>query len=74
MLTLIYRAMPPEPNSGTTFGLDCITSARCALESHQVFIRGFGMQASSLLLSEYINWYVWMELRLVYCQYFCTLY
>ncbi|OQE01437.1 hypothetical protein PENSOL_c004G02767 [Penicillium solitum] len=56
MLTLIYRAMPPEPNSGTTFGLDCITSARCALESHQVFIRGFGMQASSLILSEYINW------------------
>ncbi|KAJ5197022.1 hypothetical protein N7449_007501 [Penicillium cf. viridicatum] len=56
MLTLIYRAMPPEPNSGTTFGLDCITSARCALESHQAFIRGFGMQASSLLLSEYVNW------------------
>ncbi|CAI7617849.1 unnamed protein product [Penicillium discolor] len=56
MLTLIYRAIPPEPNSGTTFGLDCITSARCALESHQAFIRGFGMQASSLLLSEYINW------------------
>ncbi|CAI7608092.1 unnamed protein product [Penicillium crustosum] len=56
MLTLIYRAMPPEPNSGTTFGLDCITSARCALESHQAFIRGFGKQASSLLLSEYISW------------------
>ncbi|OQD65884.1 hypothetical protein PENPOL_c005G07269 [Penicillium polonicum] len=58
MLTLIYRAMPPEPNSETTFGLDCITSARCALESHQAFIRDFGMQASSLLLSEYVNWII----------------
>lgn len=64
MLTLIYRAMPPDPNSGTTFSLECITSARCALESHQAFIRGFGLQASSLLLSTYVNWYVWIELGL----------
>ncbi|KAJ5766210.1 uncharacterized protein N7511_003826 [Penicillium nucicola] len=56
MLTLIYRAMPPEPNSGTTLSLGCITSARCALESHQAFVQGLGMQSSSFHLSTYVNW------------------
>ncbi|CAI7599131.1 unnamed protein product [Penicillium viridicatum] len=71
ILTLIYRAMPPEPNSETTFGLDCITSARCALESHQAFIRGFGMQASSLLLSEYVNWTILFTPFVPYIVIFC---
>ncbi|CAG8341143.1 unnamed protein product [Penicillium salamii] len=58
ILTLIYRAMPQGPTSRTTFGLECITSARCALESHQAVVRAFGMQESPLLLSSYVNWYV----------------
>ncbi|KAJ5325180.1 uncharacterized protein N7506_008282 [Penicillium brevicompactum] len=53
MLTLIYRAMPQGPGSRTTFGPECITSARCALESHQAVVRAFGMQDSPLLLSSY---------------------
>ncbi|KAJ5518090.1 hypothetical protein N7453_000512, partial [Penicillium expansum] len=56
MLTLIYRAMPPDSSSRTTFGPECITSARCALESHQMIVRAFGMQESPLLLSAYVNW------------------
>ncbi|KAK9857508.1 hypothetical protein MYU51_021017 [Penicillium brevicompactum] len=56
MLTLIYRAMPQGPGSRTTFGPECITSARCALESHQAVVRAFGMQDSPLLLSSYVNW------------------
>ncbi|KGO44534.1 Transcription factor, fungi [Penicillium expansum] len=56
MLTLIYRAMPPGSSSRTTFGPECITSARCALESHQTIVRAFGMQESPLLLSAYVNW------------------
>lgn len=62
MLTLIYRAMPQGPGSRTTFGPECITSARCALESHQAVVRAFGMQDSPLLLSSYVNWYVNMLL------------
>ncbi|CAG7979764.1 unnamed protein product [Penicillium salamii] len=56
MLTLIYRAIPPEPISKTSLSLECITSARCALESHQAFIQGFGMNYSSFYLSTYVNW------------------
>ncbi|CAG8893549.1 unnamed protein product [Penicillium egyptiacum] len=56
ILTLIYRAMPPDPGSRTTFGPECITSARCALEAHQAIVRGFEMHESSLLLSVYVNW------------------
>ncbi|CAG7919472.1 unnamed protein product [Penicillium olsonii] len=41
MLTLIYRAMPQDSTSRTTFGPECITSARCALESHQAVVRAF---------------------------------
>ncbi|KAK4869625.1 hypothetical protein LT330_006007 [Penicillium expansum] len=71
MLTLIYRAMPPDPNSGTTFSLECITSARCALESHQAFIRGFGLQASSLLLSTYVNWTILFTPFIPFTVIFC---
>ncbi|KAJ5466061.1 hypothetical protein N7530_009848 [Penicillium desertorum] len=56
ILTLIYRAMPPDPGSRTTFGPECITSARCALEAHKAIVRGFEMHESSLLLSVYVNW------------------
>ncbi|CAG8000497.1 unnamed protein product [Penicillium nalgiovense] len=56
ILTLIYRAMPPDPGSRTTFGPECITSARCALEAHKAIVRDFGMHESSLLLSVYVNW------------------
>ncbi|KAJ5245222.1 hypothetical protein N7489_005318 [Penicillium chrysogenum] len=56
ILTLIYRAMPPDPGSRTTFGPECITSARCALEAHKAIVRGFEMHESSLLLSGYMNW------------------
>ncbi|KZN93508.1 putative transcriptional regulatory protein [Penicillium chrysogenum] len=56
ILTLIYRAMPPDPGSRTTFGPECITSARCALEAHKAIVRGFEMHESSLLLSGYVNW------------------
>ena len=57
MLTLIYRAMPPQRGYGTTFSKECITSARCALESHRIYIQDIGIKGS-LLLSVYVNWYV----------------
>ncbi|KAJ5355961.1 hypothetical protein N7517_010570 [Penicillium concentricum] len=71
MLTLIYRAMPPEPNSGTSSSLECITSARCALESHQAFIRDVGMRGTSLHLSAYINWTILFSPFVPFIVLFC---
>lgn len=56
-LTLIYRAVPPQPDFAVNFADESITAARAALESHQ------NITSSSELsglrpLSSYINWLV----------------
>ncbi|KAJ5203475.1 hypothetical protein N7449_005554 [Penicillium cf. viridicatum] len=54
-LTLIYRAVPPQPDLAVSFADECITAARAALESHQN-ITSSSEQSSSRPLSSYINW------------------
>ncbi|KAH6950942.1 putative fungal-specific transcription factor [Fusarium avenaceum] len=35
LICLVYRAIPPDPNQGTIFGKDCISSAHKALKAHR---------------------------------------
>ncbi|KAL4758282.1 Zn(II)2Cys6 transcription factor [Aspergillus foveolatus] len=55
MLTLIYRAMPAQTGSSSTFNEECLDTARAALEGHQSFIREFGTTDTELL-SGHIMW------------------
>ncbi|EAA66070.1 hypothetical protein AN0197.2 [Aspergillus nidulans FGSC A4] len=55
MLTLIYRAMPVQTGSSSTFNEESLESARAALEGHQSFIREFGTTDTDLL-SGHITW------------------
>ncbi|KAL4733991.1 hypothetical protein BDV11DRAFT_209783 [Aspergillus similis] len=55
MLTLIYRAMPVQTGSSSTFNEECLETARAALEGHQSFILEFGT-TDTVLLSGHITW------------------
>ncbi|KAL4753692.1 hypothetical protein BDW72DRAFT_201388 [Aspergillus terricola var. indicus] len=55
MLTLIYRAMPVQTGSSSTFNEECLETARAALEGHQSFILEFGT-TDAALLSGHITW------------------
>ncbi|RYP67209.1 hypothetical protein DL771_007371 [Monosporascus sp. 5C6A] len=53
-LTLVYRALPPRPGSGSTFSSECIETAREAMRVHQHCIR---MVADSEYMTRaYIHW------------------
>ncbi|KAL6233018.1 hypothetical protein BDW75DRAFT_246837 [Aspergillus navahoensis] len=53
MLTLIYRAMPVQAGSSSTFNEECLETARAALEDHQSFILEFGMTDTVLLYGHF---------------------
>lgn len=55
ILTLIYRAIPVEPGSPSTFIPECIETARAALELHQVCIASL-KEASENLRCSYMHW------------------
>ncbi|RYP07504.1 hypothetical protein DL765_009137 [Monosporascus sp. GIB2] len=53
-LTLVYRALPPRPGSGSAFSPECIETAREAMRVHQHCIR---MVADSEYMTRaYIHW------------------
>ncbi|TDZ21191.1 hypothetical protein Cob_v005838 [Colletotrichum orbiculare MAFF 240422] len=55
LFCLIYRAIPAEPNEGTIFGKECITSAREALRAHErcmAVVADFEQD----IIETYINW------------------
>lgn len=57
ILTIIYRAIPPDPNNGSLiFYSECVASARKALELHQLAALRF--KASDDMWKGYIYWYV----------------
>lgn len=56
-LTLIYRAVPSQPDFAVNFADECITAARAALESHQNIISSSEL-GGLRPLSSYINWRV----------------
>lgn len=55
ILTLIYRAIPVEPGSSSTFIPECIDTARAALELHQACIADL-KEASENLRTSYMHW------------------
>ena len=54
-LTLVYRAIPPEPGSGSTFHAECIETARETLRMHQLCIDM--LRTKDYLATSYMHWY-----------------
>ncbi|KAJ5155562.1 hypothetical protein N7492_008365 [Penicillium capsulatum] len=69
MLTLIHRAMPRN-DLKASFSQECITSARYALERHEVLVRDLGLK-DSVLLATYINWSILFIPFVPYIALFC---
>ena len=57
ILTLIYRAIPAEPGTPSTFVPECTETARAALELHQACV-GSLKEASETLRTSYMHWSV----------------
>ncbi|PLB51963.1 fungal-specific transcription factor domain protein [Aspergillus steynii IBT 23096] len=55
VLTLIYRAIPPPPDSPSTFIDECIETARTALERHQTCTAMF-REVDEYLMRSYLHW------------------
>jgi putative component of membrane protein insertase Oxa1/YidC/SpoIIIJ protein YidD len=57
ILTLIYRAIPTSPESGssTTFIPECIETARASLEHHQISVSAL-QEASEIIRCSYMHW------------------
>ncbi|KAI2793963.1 hypothetical protein POX_a00552 [Penicillium oxalicum] len=55
ILTLIYRAIPAEPGTPSTFVPECTETARAALELHQACV-GSLKEASETLRTSYMHW------------------
>ena len=55
-LALIHRAIPPGPDSCSTFTVDCITTAKRAIEVHTQCMAG--LEAHEYLKTVYVHWYV----------------
>lgn len=56
VLALIYRAIPPPPDSSSTFIPDCIETARAALEMHLDCMTML-KESSEVLKCSYMHWY-----------------
>lgn len=55
VMTLIYRAIPPPPNSPSTFIADCVDTARATLELNQECMAS--MTENEALKCSYMHWY-----------------
>lgn len=57
ILTLIYRAIPASPESGssTNFIPECIETARASLEHHQMCVSEL-QEASEIIKCSYMHW------------------
>lgn len=58
-LTLVYRALPPGGDGGggtTTFTVECIETARLAMQTHEECMRLMG--SNLWVAASYIHWYV----------------
>ncbi|RDW93052.1 putative C6 transcription factor [Aspergillus mulundensis] len=54
VLTLIYRAIPPQPGTGT-FVKECIEAARSALQTHKSSM-GLLTEANEVMKLSYLHW------------------
>jgi hypothetical protein len=57
LICLVYRAIPPEANSGTIFGKECISSAHKALETHRQWM-SLVTELDDDFLESYVNMHV----------------
>ncbi|KAF3396369.1 hypothetical protein F1880_007052 [Penicillium rolfsii] len=71
ILTLIYRAIPAEPGSSSTFIPECIETARAALELHQICI-GSLKEASENLKCSYMHWAIFLSPFVPFIVIFCN--
>lgn len=55
MLTLIYRAVPPDTGTGSVLSAQCISAALDALEEHQQCVRILE-RADGNMLDFYLHW------------------
>ena len=58
-LTLTYRALPPLPESGSSFHPDCIDAARETMRLHMTSMQMLGN--NEFLASSYVNWSVMLK-------------
>ncbi|KAJ5461438.1 uncharacterized protein N7458_002990 [Penicillium daleae] len=70
ILTLIYRAIPVEPGSPSTFIPECIETARASLELHQVCIASL-KEASENLRCSYMHWAIFLSPFVPFIVIFC---
>lgn len=56
LFCLIYRGVAVEPSKDTSFGNECLSSARQALEEHQACMNIIANMEEEFL-ETYVNWY-----------------
>ncbi|KAF7716407.1 Fungal Zn(2)-Cys(6) binuclear cluster domain-containing protein [Penicillium ucsense] len=71
ILTLIYRAIPAEPGSSSTFVPECTQTARAALELHQA-CAGSLKEASENLRTSYMHWAILTSPFVPFIVIFCN--
>lgn len=72
MLTLIYRSLPPPDPSKSSFRVECVDTARKALEEHKkclALLSPVPRQAEFLGL--FVDWFVTLQ-RAVHCSWSLT--
>ncbi|KAG5660817.1 hypothetical protein KAF25_002460 [Fusarium avenaceum] len=66
LICLVYRAIPPDPNQGTIFGKECISSAHKALKAHRKWM-SLVTELDDDFLESYVNMHV-LPLPSVFCH------
>ncbi|KAJ5665190.1 uncharacterized protein N7477_007638 [Penicillium maclennaniae] len=72
ILTLIYRAIPASPESGssTIFIPECIETARASLEQHQMCVSEL-QEASEIIRCSYMHWAIFFSPFVPFIVLFC---
>ncbi|KAJ5148864.1 transcriptional regulator family: Fungal Specific TF [Penicillium atrosanguineum] len=73
ILTLIYRAIPASPESGssTNFIPECIEMARASLEHHQTCVSEL-QEASEMIRCSYMHWAIFFSPFVPFIVIFCN--
>ncbi|KPM39823.1 hypothetical protein AK830_g6737 [Neonectria ditissima] len=69
-LTLIQKAVPPPPESRSSFTSECINTARTALDKHQEFCEGI-LSENGHHIDTYFNWTILYNPFIPFIVIFC---
>ncbi|KAH7140388.1 hypothetical protein B0J13DRAFT_557619 [Dactylonectria estremocensis] len=69
-LTLIQKAIPPSPGSGSSFTSECINTAREALDKHHEFCEGI-LSENGHHIDTYFNWTILYNPFIPFIVIFC---